>query len=80
MLKYVFFFSYAEALLLSSYPAMPAYIHKLSASTEIHTFFSKKSLILEFEKYEIDKVGNFSHLEEFLPLYLTLFLAQLKRD
>lgn len=43
-------------------------------------FFSKKSLILEFEKYEIDKVGNFSHLEEFLPLYLTLFLAQLKRD
>lgn len=74
MLKYVIFFSYAEALLLFSSPAIPPCIHKFSVSTEIHTVFSKKSLILEFKKYEIDKVGNFSHLEEFLQLCLTLFL------
>lgn len=77
MLKYVFFFSYTEAFLFSSSPAMPACIHTLCVTTEIYTFFSNKSLILNFRKYEIDKVGNFSHLEEFLPLYLTLFHAQL---
>lgn len=36
----------------------------LSLYTEINiSFFSRKSLILEFEKNEIDEVGNFSHLE-----------------
>jgi hypothetical protein len=29
---------------------------------------------LEFEKYEIDKVGNFSHLEKFAHYVLTFFL------
>lgn len=37
----------------------------LSLYTEINIsfFFPRKSLILEFEKNEIDEVGNFSHLE-----------------
>lgn len=77
MSKYVFFFPYQETLF--PLPAMPPCINKLSVYKDTH-IFSKKSLILEFEKYEIDKVGNFSHLGEFTQYVLTLFLAQLKRD
>lgn len=41
-------------------------------------FSSRKSLISEFEKYEIDKVGNFSHLEQFPYYIMTIFLGLLE--
>lgn len=46
--------------------------------TEINMLSSRKSLIPEFEKYEIDKVGNFSHLEQFPYYIMTIFLGLLE--
>lgn len=71
------FFFYLEDLF--PLPIMPSCIHKLSVYRDTH-IFPQKSLILEFEIYEIDKVGNFSHLAEFTQYVLTLFLVQQKRD
>lgn len=78
VLNYVFFLLHGTLLLFSS-PAMPPCIYKLCVHRDIHIFFSKKSLIFEFEKYEIDKVGNFSHLEEFPHYILTLSCTAEKR-
>jgi len=51
---------FIKALLVSLYHSS-----NLSLCTEIIFFFFRKSLILEFEKNELDEVGNFSHLEKF---------------
>lgn len=61
-----------------NFPAMPPCIHKLCIHRDTR-IFPEKSLILEFKKYEIDKVGNFSHLEEYTRYVLTLSCTAEKR-